>query len=74
MQINLLTKLPSRVWIECDDAIPGYFQFIEYDRLPKCCKHCMRLGHDVHTCKIAHPSQPHVTQVTKSTRKKMNTG
>lgn len=29
-----------------------------YDKLPKYCKHCMRLGHDVHAFKIAHPLPP----------------
>lgn len=55
IQIDLLKKLPSRLWLECGDSIPGCWQAIEYEKLPKYCKHCMRLGHDVHACMLAHP-------------------
>lgn len=55
IQIDLLKKLPNRIWLECGETISDRWQSIEYDRLPKYCKHCKRLGHDFQLCKIAHP-------------------
>lgn len=55
MQLDLLKKLPSRVWLECGNSLHGFWQPFEYERVPKYCKHCFRLGHDVHSRKITHP-------------------
>lgn len=55
VEVNLLTKLPKHIWLVCGDAIPGYWHEIEYEILPAYCKHCKRLGHDIHVCMLAHP-------------------
>lgn len=34
VQVNLLKKIPSRIWLECGD-LPGFWQSIEVERLPK---------------------------------------
>lgn len=59
VQIDLLIKLPFRVWMECDGSLSGYWQSIEYDKLPHYCRSCVRLGHDMHACKMGQqPSIP----------------
>lgn len=34
VEIDLLKSLPSRVWLECGDVIPGFWLEIEYDKIP----------------------------------------
>lgn len=55
VQIDLLKRFAFTNWFECGDSILGFWQNIGYERLSKYCKHCMRLGHDVHSCKIDYP-------------------
>lgn len=70
VQIDLLKKLPSRLWLECVDSIPGCWQSIEYDKLPKYCKQCIKLGRDFHSCKFAHPVTNHNPAPSKIYKKK----
>lgn len=58
IQVDLFKKLPPRVWIESGDSLPGYWQLLIYEKLLKYYKQCMRLGHDLRSCKIAHPPSP----------------
>lgn len=55
IEVDLLKTLPTRVWLESGDAIPGFWQDVEYDKIPKYCRHCKRVGHDVKECKFANP-------------------
>lgn len=34
IQVDLLKKLPKRIWIEMGGKLPGFWQDIEYDRIP----------------------------------------
>lgn len=58
VEIDLLKKLPHRLWLECGDSIPWFWQDIIYEKLPHYCRHCRRLGHDVTICKQANPPLP----------------
>lgn len=54
VKVDLLKKLPRRIWLECRDVIPAYWQDVMYERLSSYCKHCRRLGHELNACKFAH--------------------
>src|SRR4051812_26103252 len=49
-EIDLLSELPARVWVDCEDY-GGFWQDVVYEKLPLYCNHCKRLGHDEFTCK-----------------------
>lgn len=70
VQVDLLKKLPHRVHLDCGEELPPFWQEIVYEKLPKYCAHCMRLGHNVRDCKFANPSSEvhaqHETFPTKS--------
>nr|XP_016507084.1 PREDICTED: uncharacterized protein LOC107824791 [Nicotiana tabacum] len=54
VEVNLLKPLPESVFIsqEYDDSPPdGYTQKLEYEGIPKYCKHCRKLGHNVIECR-----------------------
>lgn len=55
VEIDLLKKLPKRVWLKCGVFISSFWQDIIHKRLPHYCKHCMRLGHEISTCKQVNP-------------------
>lgn len=55
IQLDLLKKLLTWVWLECGDSLLGFWQTIEYDKVPKYCQHYMRLSYDICPCKTSHP-------------------
>lgn len=54
IEVDLLKKLSKRIWFECGDEIPGYWQEIEYEQLPSYYKDCKHLSHVLTICKFAH--------------------
>lgn len=70
VQIDLLKKFPSKIWLECGDSIPEFWQPIVYDKIPKYFKYYMHLGHDIHACKVVHPPPPPAPEVTKAYKPK----
>lgn len=55
VELDLLKKLPRRIWLECGNSIHGFRQEIVYEELPNYCKHCKHLGHEISICKHANP-------------------
>lgn len=53
IEVDLLKCLLHRIWLECGQAILGFWQEIIYKKGPHCCGHCRRLGHDVSARKLA---------------------
>ncbi|OIS97554.1 hypothetical protein A4A49_07321 [Nicotiana attenuata] len=54
VEVNLLKTLPDSVFIgqEYEDSqLDGYTQKLEYEGIPKYCKHCRKLGHNVIECR-----------------------
>lgn len=49
VQADLLKKLPSKIWVTCGESLPGFWQQVQYGNLPTYCRHCNRLGYDVHS-------------------------
>ncbi|XP_060170350.1 uncharacterized protein LOC132601267 [Lycium barbarum] len=50
VEINLLKPLIHSIWVETEDEnspLRGYSQKIEYENIPKYCKHCKKLGHSM---------------------------
>lgn len=57
---DLLKKLPHIIRLECGDRLLTFWQELEYEKLPRYCKHCMRLGHDLNDCKLDNPSSSNI--------------
>lgn len=72
VQVDLLKKLPHRIRLQCGESLPPFWQEVIYDKLPKYCKHCMRLRQDVKDCKLANPhlSEIHAKHESGSFRAK----
>ncbi|KAG9444330.1 hypothetical protein H6P81_015670 [Aristolochia fimbriata] len=49
MEVDLVKELPKRVWIGIGDG--GFWQEIQYEKLPSYCKICKLQGHSVQKCK-----------------------
>lgn len=47
--------MPSHVWLECGEAVSGFWQDIIYKKVPSYYKNCKRLGHAISVCKLSHP-------------------
>ncbi|XP_020689845.1 uncharacterized protein LOC110104904 [Dendrobium catenatum] len=52
VRLNLDTKLPMGIWVE--GSMGKLFQKVEYERLPKFCYHCGRIGHNTNYCLEKH--------------------
>ena len=50
IEIDLLQKFPSRIWIGCGNS--GFWQQVSYENVPKYCTVCLKLGHGHSECKI----------------------
>lgn len=54
VEVDLLKSLPQSVFVrqEYDESpLKGYTQKIEYEGVPKYCKHCRKLGHYIVNCR-----------------------
>lgn len=54
VEVDLLKPLPDSVFFgqEYDESpLKGYTQKLEYEGVPKYCKHCRKLGHNMINCK-----------------------
>ncbi|KAG5604513.1 hypothetical protein H5410_026005 [Solanum commersonii] len=50
VEIDLLKSHPKNVWVGLEDEespLRGYYQKLEYENIPKYCKHCRKLVHNV---------------------------
>ncbi|KAM7485012.1 hypothetical protein LguiA_001021 [Lonicera macranthoides] len=52
VEMNLLQKFPSRVWI--GTGFRGFWQPLEYEHVPKYCSHYLKQSHDQFECKFAY--------------------
>ncbi|XP_059294680.1 uncharacterized protein LOC132047690 [Lycium ferocissimum] len=55
VELDLLKPLVKSVWIGIeDDNVPlkGFEQKIEFENIPKYCKHCRKLGHNLIECRV----------------------
>ncbi|XP_060210726.1 uncharacterized protein LOC132637688 [Lycium barbarum] len=60
VEIDLLKTLPDKIWIgmEYENApLKGFYQKVEYEGIPKYCKHCRKLGHVLANCRILERKQ-----------------
>ncbi|XP_059311032.1 uncharacterized protein LOC132062488 [Lycium ferocissimum] len=60
VEIDLLKTLPDKVWIgmEYENApLKGFYQKVEYEGIPKYCKHCRKLGHVLANCRVLERKQ-----------------
>lgn len=59
IEVDLTAKLPKRVRIAEEDDITGDTKFkwikVQYDYMPKYCKHCCLQGHNEHNCWAINP-------------------
>lgn len=55
VEVDLLKRLPQRIWLECGENFPSFWQDVIYEKVPSYYKHCRRIVHDVSSCKMAHP-------------------
>src|SRR4051812_28818095 len=49
-----MKRPPPRLGLDCE-AVGGFWQEVTYEKIPKYCKHCRRMGHDIDACMFAHP-------------------
>lgn len=55
VEIDLLKNLPDSIYVGSENEespLKGYYQKIEYDNIPKFCRHCKKLGHNIMNCRI----------------------
>ncbi|XP_009799697.1 protein PXR1-like [Nicotiana sylvestris] len=55
VEVDLLKPLPNHIWVgnEDDDSpLKGFEQKLEYESVPKYCRHCRKLGHDLINCRV----------------------
>ncbi|XP_059302210.1 uncharacterized protein LOC132054174 [Lycium ferocissimum] len=55
VEIDLMKPLIHNIWIGTEDdnePLKGYAQKIEYENIPKYCKHCKKLGHNLTECRV----------------------
>ncbi|KAH0687341.1 hypothetical protein KY285_017901 [Solanum tuberosum] len=55
VEIDLLRPLVHNVWVGTEDdntPLRGFSQKIEYENIPKFCKHCRKLGHSMINCRV----------------------
>lgn len=54
VEIDLTKPQPDSVWVGSEDEkfpLKRYTQKIEYESIPKFCKHCRKLGHNMN-CRV----------------------
>ncbi|XP_060182449.1 uncharacterized protein LOC132612132 [Lycium barbarum] len=55
VEIDLMKPLIHNIWIGTEDdnePLKGYTQKIEYENIPKYCKHYKKLGHNLMECRV----------------------
>ncbi|KAK4723877.1 hypothetical protein R3W88_026656 [Solanum pinnatisectum] len=55
VEVDLLKPQPNTVWVGLEDdkcPLRGFNQKLEYENIPKYCKHCRKMGHNVMNCWI----------------------
>lgn len=55
IEIDLLKTLITSVWVGDEDEespLKGFTQKIEYENIPKFCKNCRKLGHNLKNCRV----------------------
>ncbi|XP_060182580.1 uncharacterized protein LOC132612301 [Lycium barbarum] len=55
VEIDLMKPLIHNIWIGTEDdneLLKGYTQKIEYENIPKYCKRCKKLGHNMMECRV----------------------
>ncbi|KAK6789050.1 hypothetical protein RDI58_012849 [Solanum bulbocastanum] len=71
--IDLLKSHPENVWIGLEDEespLRGYYQKLEYENIPKYCKHCRKLGHKVMNCQVLEKIRSNEAKEEKDKKKK----
>ncbi|XP_060200864.1 uncharacterized protein LOC132629150 [Lycium barbarum] len=66
IEIDLLKPLVTNVWIgneDEDSPLRGFTQKIEYESIPKYCKHCRKLGHNLANCRTIEKKKLEQNQV-----------
>nr|XP_018632189.1 uncharacterized protein LOC108948042 [Nicotiana tomentosiformis] len=55
LEVDLLKPLLTSVWVgdgDDDSPLKGFEQKLEYENVPKYCKHCKKLGHSLINCRV----------------------
>ncbi|KAM3251546.1 hypothetical protein P3L10_005616 [Capsicum annuum] len=55
VKLDLLKSHPDSVWVGLEDedsSLRGFTQKLEYEAIPKYCKHCKKIGHTMTICRI----------------------
>ncbi|XP_070031808.1 uncharacterized protein [Nicotiana tomentosiformis] len=55
VEIDLTKPQPDSVWVGSENEefpLKGYTQKIKYESIPKFCKHCRKLGHNMMNCRV----------------------
>lgn len=45
IKMDILKKFPKRIWV--GGGVGGFWQSVEYKKIPKFCTKCLRQSHDV---------------------------
>ncbi|XP_059277898.1 uncharacterized protein LOC132032129 [Lycium ferocissimum] len=54
VEVNLMKTLPEQVWIGLEDSnapLRGFYQKLEYEGVPKYCRHCRKISHYMMECR-----------------------
>ncbi|OIT04497.1 hypothetical protein A4A49_17550 [Nicotiana attenuata] len=55
VEIDLLKSQLESIWVGSEDedsSLKGFVQKLEYEGIPKYCKHCTKLGHNMMNCRF----------------------
>ena len=50
VEMDLCKKFPTRVWVGWGEH--GFWQRVEYEKIPKYCSKCLKQGHELFECKL----------------------
>ncbi|PHT66545.1 hypothetical protein T459_30970 [Capsicum annuum] len=77
VELDLLKSHPDSVWVGLEDEdspLRGFTQKLEYEAIPKYCKHGKKIGHTMTNCKILEKNLAKEKEEKKEKRGRRNNG
>ncbi|KAM3337881.1 hypothetical protein P3S68_032206 [Capsicum galapagoense] len=77
VELDLLKSHLDSVWVGLEDEdlpLRGFTQKLEYEAIPKYCKHCKKIGHTMTNCKILKKNLAKEKEEKKEKRGRRNNG